>query len=104
LHHFPTRRSADLAGGQAIYGVPPVPTPAPTPGPGSPSHLANISTRARIGLGDDVLIGGFIVSGTQSKRLILRAIGGSLAADGVVDALADPVLDLHNSSGIIASN
>jgi hypothetical protein len=94
----------DIAGGQAIYGVPPVPTPAPTPGPGSPSHLANISTRARIGLGDDVLIGGFIVSGTQSKRVILRALGSSLAAEGVANALADPVLELHNPGGVIASN
>jgi hypothetical protein len=93
----------DIAGGQAIYGVPPVPTPAPTPGPGSPSHLANISTRTRIGLGDNVLIGGFIVSGTQAKRMILRAIGPSLA-DSVANALTDPVLELHNSGGIIASN
>jgi hypothetical protein len=94
----------DIAGGQVIYGVPPVPTPAPTPAPGSPSHLANISTRTRIGLGEDVLIGGFIVRGTQSKRVILRAIGSSLAAEGVMDALADPVLELHNSGGVIASN
>jgi Matrixin len=94
----------DIAGGQSIYGVRPAPTPAPTPGPESPSHLANISTRTKVGVGDNVLIGGFIINGTQSKRVILRAIGPSLAADGVANALADPVLELHNSGGIITSN
>ena len=94
----------DIAGGESIYGVPPEPTPAPTPGPGSPSHLANISTRIKVGVGDNVLIGGFIIRGPQSKRVILRAVGPSLAVDGVANALADPVLELHNSGGVIASN
>jgi hypothetical protein len=94
----------DIAGGQSIYGVPPVPTPVPTPGPGSPSHLANISTRMRVGVGEDVLIGGLIIQGSQSKKIILRAIGPSLAASGVANAMADPVLALNNSSGVIASN
>src|SRR5207302_8278574 len=48
---------------------------------------------------------GFIIKGTQSKKLILRAIGPSLTAMGVASALADPVLELHDSTGaIIASN
>jgi Matrixin len=95
----------DIAGGQSIYGVPPAPTPVPTPGPGSPSHLANISTRMKVGIGENVLIGGFIVEGTQSKKVIVRAIGPSLTAGGVANALADPVLELHDSGGgIIASN
>ena len=52
--------------------------------------------------GDNVLIGGFIVTGTQAKRVILRAIGPSL---GLVGQLPDPVLELHNSSGaLIAMN
>ena len=94
----------DIAGGQALYGVPPAPTPVPTPGPGSPSHLANISTRMKVGLGNNVVIGGFIINGTQSKRVILRAIGPSLAS-GIANVLADPVLELHNSGGgVIASN
>jgi hypothetical protein len=94
----------DIAGGQSIYGVPPAATPAPTPGPGSPSHLANISTRMRVGAGGDVLIGGLIIQGAQSKKIILRAIGPSLAAGGVANAIVDPVLELHDSSGVIASN
>ncbi|HEX7517842.1 MAG TPA: matrixin family metalloprotease [Chthoniobacterales bacterium] len=93
----------DIAGGQFIYGAPPAGTPTPTPG-GTPSHLANISTRIKIGLGDDVLIGGFIISGTQSKKVILRAIGPSLTASGVANVLADPVLELHDSGGVIGFN
>jgi hypothetical protein len=52
--------------------------------------------------GDNVLIGGFIVTGTQPKKVIVRAIGPSLP---VTDALADPILELRDSSGVlIASN
>ncbi len=64
--------------------------------------LGNISTRLRVETGDNVLIGGFIVTGTQAKRIILRAIGPSLTFPG---RLSDPVLELRNSSGdLIASN
>lgn len=94
----------DIAGGQSLYGAAPAPTPVPTPGPGSPSHLANISTRMQVGAGDNLLIGGFIVQGTEAKKVILRALGPSLAAQGVANALADPVLELHGASGVIASN
>ena len=98
-----TLSSDDIAGGQSIYGAPAVTTPTPTPGPGSPSHIANISTRMKVGVGEDVLIGGFIVQGTQTKKLILRAIGPSLG--GIPNVLIDPVLELHNASGaVIASN
>jgi len=99
----------DIAGGQFLYGAPsgpptPTPTPFPTPPPSSPSHLANISTRMRVGVGDNVLIGGFMVRGTQPKKLILRAIGPSLASLGLPNALTDPILELHGSSGVIAAN
>ena len=98
----------DIAGGQFLYGAaaPPTPTPTPTatptPPPGtSPSHLANISTRINVGTGQNVLIGGFIIQGSQSKTLILRAIGPSLAAFGVANPLANPVLELHDSTGAV---
>jgi Matrixin len=95
----------DIAGVQSLYGAPLAVTPTPTPPPGSsPSHLANISTRIKIGLDDNVLIGGFIINGTQPKRVIVRAIGPSLATGGVTNALADPILELHNSGGVIGSN
>ena len=67
-----------------------------------PTILANISTRALIGTGDNALIGGFIISGTQPKKVILRAIGPSLSLSG---QLADPTLELRDASGtLIASN
>jgi hypothetical protein len=67
-----------------------------------PTILANISTRLLVETGDNVLIGGFIITGTQPKKVIVRAIGPSLP---LVGALADPVLELRNSSGgLIASN
>jgi hypothetical protein len=58
--------------------------------------LGNISTRLRVETGDNVLIGGFIVTGTQPKRVIVRAIGPSLPVAG---ALANPILELRDSSG-----
>jgi hypothetical protein len=59
----------------------------------------------KVGTGQNVLIGGFIIKGTQFKTLVLRAIGPSLTASGVTGVLADPVLEVHDSSGgVIASN
>jgi hypothetical protein len=82
------------------------PTPAPTASPGTaPSHLANISTRVKVGSGQNVLIGGFIIMGAQSKTLVVRAIGPSLTANGVTNVLEDPSLELFDSTGrVIASN
>ena len=57
-----------------------------------PTFLANISTRLLVETGDNVLIGGFIITGTQPKRVIVRAIGPSLPLAG---KLADPILELH---------
>ena len=68
-------------------------------------YLANLSTRAFVQTGDNVMIGGFIVQGTQPKRVILRAIGPELSQYGVPNAMADPTLELHNANGaLIASN
>jgi plastocyanin len=67
--------------------------------------LGNISTREFVQTGDNVMIGGFIVQGTQPKRVIVRAIGPELTPFGVPDVLADPTLELHNGAGtLIASN
>src|SRR4030095_5120972 len=68
------------------------PTPTPTPSPTPASLLANISTRAFVQTGDDVMIGGFIIQGTEPKSVIIRAIGPELAQYGVPDVLADPTL------------
>jgi uncharacterized protein YkwD len=64
----------------------------------APTQLANISTRLRVETGDNALIGGFIVTGTQPKRVLVRAIGPSLTVAG---KLADPTLELHDSSGAL---
>jgi hypothetical protein len=66
--------------------------PAPTP-----AQAVNLSTRMRALTGDNVGIGGFIISGTAPKHVLLRAIGPSLTQFGVPNAMADPVLELHGS-------
>ena len=65
----------------------------------------NISVRSRVGTGSDVLISGFINTGTAPKKVILRALGPSLQSAGVSDFLPDPILELHaNDGSLIASN
>jgi hypothetical protein len=79
-------------------------TPTPTPS-GSPSQLLNISTRLRVETGDDALIGGFIITGNASKKVIIRAIGPSLGQFGLTDLLANPVLELRAANGsVLMSN
>lgn len=68
-------------------------------GPGS--TLLNISTRGRVDVDPNALIGGFILGGTESKRILVRAIGPSLAAAGVPSPLADPRLELRDSNGAL---
>jgi hypothetical protein len=61
-------------------------------------RLANISTRLAVGTGSNVLIGGFILTGTQPKKVLLRGLGPSLP---VIAHLGDPTLELHGSSGAL---
>ena len=68
-------------------------------------QFLNISTRVLVGSGDDVAIAGFVVTGNEPKRVIIRAIGPSLRSAGISNALPDPMLELHDSRGaVIASN
>ena len=70
-----------------------------------PAALGNISTRAFVQTGDNVMIGGFIVQGAGPKRVIIRAIGPELSQYGVPDPLANPTLELHDRTGaLIGSN
>jgi arylsulfate sulfotransferase len=65
----------------------------------------NLSTRGLVGTGDNVLIGGFIITGTDPKTLVLRALGPSLGGFGLSSVLADPMLSVYNSSGtLVATN
>ncbi|HEY5036766.1 MAG TPA: hypothetical protein VII74_06505, partial [Chthoniobacterales bacterium] len=66
-------------------------------GPGS--SLGNISTRGDVEGGNNVMIGGLIVSGQGGQRLLVRAIGPSLTAYGVANALSNPTLTLYDSQG-----
>lgn len=62
----------------------------------SPTTFANISTRLKVETGDNALIGGFIVTGTGTKRIVVRAIGPSVPLAGT---LANPTLELYNGAG-----
>ena len=64
-----------------------------------PTNLLNISTRLRVGSGENALIGGFIITGSEAKRVIIRAIGPSLAQQGVAGALENPTLQLFDGAG-----
>ena len=76
-------------------------TKFPTVGPQS----LNLSTRGVVSTGNNVLIGGFIVTGPQSKTILLRALGPSLRSFGLSHTLRDPVLRVYNSSRtLIATN
>jgi DNA-binding beta-propeller fold protein YncE len=74
--------------------------------PGPPSRLANIATRLGVETDDNVLIGGFIVTGPEgsSKQVLIRGIGPSLADQGVTGALADPSLELYSGASLIGTN
>ena len=64
--------------------------------------VRNISTRSRVDSGENVMIGGFIIAegtGAGGAKVVVRAIGPSLAAEGVLAPLPDPVLTLHDSNG-----
>jgi hypothetical protein len=85
--------SATFNGEQDIYYVRVAPPP---------QRLLNISTRLRVQPGDNSLIAGFIVTGTDPKRVIIRGIGPSLS--GIAGKLADPVLELHQGNTTLTTN
>jgi hypothetical protein len=65
------------------------------------TNLGNISTRSLVQTGEHVMIGGFIVQGTGTKRVIMRAIGPELTQFGITDVLANPRLELYNGTGAL---
>ncbi len=68
------------------------------------SRFQNISTRLRVQTGDNVLIGGFIITGNEPKKVIIRAVGPSLGGQGVAGPLADPLLELNLPDGTAVTN
>lgn len=71
--------------------------------PDSDSAVANISTRGDVESGDNVMIGGFIIGADTPTKVLVRAIGPSLAQYGIMGALQDPVLELHDGNGTLLS-
>lgn len=67
-------------------------------------RTVNLSTRARVRAGEGVLIGGFVVEGPAYKRMLVRAVGPTLAAFGVSNALSDPILTVYSGQTIVATN
>ncbi len=88
-----TVQADDIAGAEALYAD----GPPYQFGPDAPV-LRNLSTRGFIGTGDNLLIGGFIVQGSQPATVILRALGLSLSAVGITGALADPTITVYDSN------
>jgi hypothetical protein len=84
----------------ATATIAPTATPSLTPGvtatpTASPAQAVNLSTRMFVQTGDNVGIGGFIISGSAPKHVLVRVIGPSLIQFGVPNALADPTLELQ---------
>lgn len=66
----------------------------------SDARMINLSARAEVQTGSNILIAGFVVSGTGQKSMLVRGIGPALAQFGVAGALVAPVLALYNSSSV----
>jgi hypothetical protein len=72
---------------------------------GAIGQLLNLSTRMRVLTGNSVLIGGFIIGGTDNVEVLLRALGPTLQQFGVAGPLQDPTIELHDGNGtLLASN
>jgi hypothetical protein len=68
------------------------------------SQSLNISTRANVLTDDNILDGGFIITGSDPKTVLIRGLGPSLTQFMLTSVLADPVLELHDSAGLITAN
>jgi hypothetical protein len=67
-------------------------------------QLINVSARTEVGTGDDILIAGFTLNGASPRRLLIRAVGPTLAAFGVTGALVDPQLALFSATNRLQEN
>lgn len=67
----------------------------------SNSRLANISSRGSVAGGDDVMIGGFIIGGEESTRILIRGLGPSLSTSAIQNPLADPIAELYDVNGLL---
>ena len=69
------------------------------------ARLSNISSRGQVSPGAGALIGGFVVSGTGTKSVLIRGVGPGLSSFGITNGLADPVLSVYDNGGnLVAQN
>jgi hypothetical protein len=100
VSNLDTLAQDDINGATAIYGT----GPAYHSIPNDPV-LMDLSTRGVTYTGNNVLIGGFIVQGSQPAQLVVRCLAFSLASFGVPNALGDSVIELHDANNnLVASN
>ena len=72
---------------------------------GSKDHaIVNISTLARVASGTDALVSGFVISGSSNRNVLIRAVGPTLNAFGVNDALSRPILNVYQGEQLISTN
>ena len=97
--HNPSRLLRAATHGRGIWEIPLVLSPPQPP----TTRLLNLATRANVGAGDRVLIGGLIITGTAQKRVIIRGLGPSLSDNGVPaeQTLQDPALELYDQDGVL---
>ena len=102
----PTPTSTPTATANPTATASPTASPTPTATPSmSPAQALNISTRLRVETGNNLAIGGFIITGSGPKKVAIRGIGPSLANFGLSDVLADPTLELRDNAGaLVAQN
>jgi len=90
--------TSEFSAGLVVPAQQPVPTPTATP-TAAPTNALNLSTRARVDTGDRVVIGGFIITGNASKKVVVRGLGPSLSRFNLSGLLLDPVLELRQANG-----
>jgi len=99
----PTAASAGSYTVVAVNGYGSVPAANPTVlsvvTSSNPGFLVNISSRAFVGTGSNILIGGFYIGGSTSRSVLIQALGPALGSEGVAGTLPNPVLSIYNSSG-----
>ena len=100
VSNLDTLAQDDINGVTTIYGTGPAYNSIPN-GP----VLMDLSTRGTTSTGNSVLIGGFIIQGSQPAKLVVRCLAFSLASYGIPNALGDSVIELYDSNhNLIASN
>ncbi len=87
----------------AFAPLAPSPSALADKGYGTRSPFINLSTRGRVGAGDNVMIAGLVIDGPEPKHVLVRAVGPGLSALGVADALPDPALVIFDSSHNVAA-